>query len=222
MLQVQEDYLKLINEQGRLVNVKVADLGKKIPKPARKSTLNCRDSQGNTLSLSAMVKVVDGPNKGMIGPIKHGYKNYLFLWNKEFVQSNGIFVENCRHVYILGAQFMKGSTGQAIGSQNRFVRDKLVGKMVVIVSGQFKGHRGRVTYADDKQATVEMSSQCKKIPIDKALVKLIEGEENAGSNQQDGQGGGRSNHMGGGVSMYAGGQTIYDGAKTPMNKYTPM
>ena len=112
---------------------------------------------------------------------------------------------------------MKGSTGQAIGSQNRFVRDKLVGKMVVIVSGQFKGHRGRVTYADDKQATVEMSSQCKKIPIDKALVKLLE-EENGGAKQD----GSRSNHGGGGgASMYAGGQTIYDGAKTPMNKYTP-
>ena len=109
---------------------------------------------------------------------------------------------------------MKGSTGQAIGSQNRFVRDKLVGKMVVIVGGPFKGHRGRVTYADDKQATVEMSSQCKKIPIDKALVKLLE-EENGGPKAD----GSRSNH--GGASMYAGGQTIYDGAKTPMNKYTP-
>ena len=58
-----------------------------------------------------MVKVRDGPNKGISGPIRHGYRHYLFLFNKEFVQSNGIFVEDCKNVIILGAEFMKGSTG---------------------------------------------------------------------------------------------------------------
>jgi transcription elongation factor len=33
VLQVHEDYLKIINEQGKLTNVKVADIGKKIPAP---------------------------------------------------------------------------------------------------------------------------------------------------------------------------------------------
>ena len=53
------------------------------------------------------------------------------------------------------------------------LRDKLVGKMVVVVSGQFKGHRGRVTYADDRSAKVELSSQCKVIPIEKTMVQEI-------------------------------------------------
>ena len=56
-----------------------------------------------------MVKCVNGSNKGKIGPIKHGYKNYLFLWHRDFALSNGIFVENCRNVTILGAEFMKGA-----------------------------------------------------------------------------------------------------------------
>jgi len=30
--------------------------------------------------------------------------------------------------------------------------------MVVVIGGKFKGHRGRVTQADDKQAIVELSS----------------------------------------------------------------
>ena len=50
------------------------------------------------------------------------------------------------------------------------LRDKLVGKMVVVVLGQYKGHRGRVTYADDRTAKVELSSQCKVIPIEKKFV----------------------------------------------------
>lgn len=95
------------------------------------------------------------------------------------------------------------------------MKDPLVGKMVVIVGGTFKGHRGRVSYADDKQATVELSTQCKKIPIDKSLVKEINPEDS----QQARNEGGRSIY--GGASVY-GGATVYDGGKTPMvNANTP-
>lgn len=66
---------------------------------------------------------------------------------------------------------MKGSQGgAAVANQNRMVRDPLVGKFIVIKKGQFKGHRGRVTYADDRQAKVELSSQCKVIPIDREFI----------------------------------------------------
>ena len=44
---------------------------------------------------------------------------------------------------------------------------------MVIISGKFKGHRGRVTFADDKTAKVELSSQCKVIPIDKHDVREV-------------------------------------------------
>jgi len=116
VLQVQEDYLKIINEQGKTLNVKVCDLGKKIPKPFRNGTLSAHDHDNYTLSMDAMVKVCSGPKKGIIGSIRHAYKNYLFMYNKEFVQSNGIFVENSRNVSICGSEFMKGGQGQTSAS----------------------------------------------------------------------------------------------------------
>lgn len=99
---------------------------------------------------------------------------------------------------------MKESTGQAVANQNRLVRDNLVGKQVVINQGKFKGHRGRVTYADDKSANVELSSQCKIIPIDKTFVQLVDqpGEQGTSGNAD-----GRSVY--GGQSMH-GGATVYD------------
>lgn len=51
VLQVNEDYLKLINEQGKIENIKIADLGKKLPAPTRGGTLGGRDSLGNALAL---------------------------------------------------------------------------------------------------------------------------------------------------------------------------
>ena len=55
--------------------------------------ISARDSKGNNLAIDQVVKIVNGPFKGLTGPIRHYDRNYLFLWNKEFVQSNGIFVE---------------------------------------------------------------------------------------------------------------------------------
>jgi len=217
VLQVNEDFIKLINEQGKIENVKIADLGKKLPAPSRGGTLGGRDSQGNALGLDQMVKVVNGSHKGKIGPIRHGFKNYLFLWHKDFALSNGIFVENCRNVVILGAEFMKGVQGQAVATQNRLIKDPLFGKMVVVKEGKFKGHRGTVTQCDDKQAMVELTSQCKKLPFDKSLLMLIEPEELLGKPKQAGEAG-RSFY--GGATQY-GGATVYGDAKTPMHVNTP-
>ena len=50
----------------------------------------------------------------------------------------------------MGSEYMKGNTGQALVNQNRFGKDPLMGQSVVIIMGKFKGHRGRVTHADDK------------------------------------------------------------------------
>ena len=84
-------------------------------------------------------------------------------------------MQGSRNTEILGAEFMKPDSKQkdGVASQNRLVRDQLVGKQVVIISGKFKGHRGRVTFADDNTAKVELSSQCKVLPVDKHSVKEL-------------------------------------------------
>ena len=96
-----------------------------------------------------------------------------------------------------------------IASQNRMIKDPLVGKMVNVISGKYKGHRGVVTYADDRQAMVELTSQCKKVPIDKINVKEVNPED-LNSRLYNG---GKSMHQGE-ASVY-GGATVYDGGKTP-------
>jgi transcription elongation factor len=150
VLQVHEDYLKVLNEQSKIDNVKVSDVDKCIPPPRRGGNIQGQDRKGNNLVHDSMVKVVEGPYKGLIAPIKHSFKNYLFLWHKDYVQQNGIFVENQRNVEILGAEFMKPSSEAAVANQNRLVKDKLIGEEVIICGGVFKGHRGRVCKLDDK------------------------------------------------------------------------
>lgn len=76
-----EDYLKLINENGTIMNIKLALVNKKFDKMQKVSGA---DFHGNTLCPDNVVKVTEGAYKGRKGVIKHIYKNTLFLWDKEF------------------------------------------------------------------------------------------------------------------------------------------
>ena len=49
VLQVHEDYIKLINEHNKIENVKIVDLGKKLPDMKRNQ--GTRDAHGNSLAL---------------------------------------------------------------------------------------------------------------------------------------------------------------------------
>jgi len=51
VLQVHEDYLKIIDQQGKLVNVKTSDIGKKIPAMKPGSSINARDKDGHPLAV---------------------------------------------------------------------------------------------------------------------------------------------------------------------------
>jgi transcription elongation factor len=152
-----------------------------------------------------VVKIIGGKYKGRKGVIKYINKNILFLWDKEFIQSNGIFVENTSNVLILGDEHMKQNDAGAVASMNRRIKDSIIGKEVLIVKGEWKGYRGRVCRADDKQAIVELSSKCKQIPIERSLIKEIE-DENKHTTRDD---------------ISYGGQTIYEAGKTPMQYNTP-
>ncbi len=65
------------------------------------------DSQRNTIYTDNVVKIIAGKYKGRKGVIKYIYRTTLFLWDREFYQSNGLFVENSRNVLILGDEHMK-------------------------------------------------------------------------------------------------------------------
>ncbi len=96
----------------------------------------------------------------------------------------------------------------AIASLNKVRRDPLQGKEVIITAGQWKGHRGKVSSLDDRQAIVEISSICRKIAIDRAIIEGV--DSNTTGDQTTA-----------GADYDQGGRTFYDGGKTPMQFNTP-
>lgn len=106
-----------------------------------------------------MVKVIEGPYKGKKGIIKNIQKTILFLIDPKSKETNstGIFVEVSRHVMILGTEFLKGDpNNKSVAPQNKIFKDKMIGKVILVIKGMFKGQRGRVTQINGEEAIVEL------------------------------------------------------------------
>ena len=167
VLQVLDDFVKVINDHCNITKIRLSEIDKKIPFEKKAFT---RDAAGHILYLEDVVKVCEGYNKGKKGTIKNIQKNTLFLYDpNNFAQSSGIFVENIRNVLILGTEFLKGDPhNKAVAPMNKIIRDKLIDKIVLCIKGAFKGQRGRVTQINGDEAIVELFSKPKKISIEKS------------------------------------------------------
>lgn len=60
------------------------------------------DSKGHTIYVDNVVKIIGGQYKGRRGVVKYIYRDVVFLWDREFHQTNGLFVEKTRNLIALG------------------------------------------------------------------------------------------------------------------------
>lgn len=137
VLAIEKNSLKIINQSGEVENIEVVDVSTKIPQKKNVSTL---DNNGNFVSIGDTVKVVEGVNKGLKGIIRYINNNTVFLHNKEFIDTLGIFVELNRNLLILGEDI----TNRGMTAPTNRRKDPLIGKVVSICRGEYKGFEAKV------------------------------------------------------------------------------
>lgn len=157
----------MINDSGSTQKIKSTDINKKFDLREMRAKVSAIDSQRNAIYIDNVVKIVGGTYKGRRGVVKYIHRDVVFLWDRSFHQTSGIFVEKTRNVAALGGEHMK-TGGVAVASMNKRTREPLLNKDVLITGGPWKGHRGKVCQIDDRQAIVEISSVCKKIAIERS------------------------------------------------------
>lgn len=159
----------MLVQDGSVREVKNKDVARKIPFDRRSTT--CHDKFGNNVNFDMGVKVVNGSHSGSTGIVKRIYKNFVFLWNKEFRATNCYFVERARDIVLQGHENMKKSH---TGVSNVSGRDELRGKEVIIIKGDWKGHRGIAISSDETKVMIELMTKCRKLPIDRQHVRLVD------------------------------------------------
>eukprot|EP00054_Salpingoeca_dolichothecata_P010528 m.58744 g.58744 ORF g.58744 m.58744 type:complete len:1162 (-) comp19039_c0_seq2:55-3540(-) len=239
---IERESLKVLDQNGQEKTVKLQEVSAR--KRRRGSAL---DSEQNEITPNAVIKVIDGPNKGREGKVLHVYRSFVFVYQRTLIENGGVFVCRSRHLLIPGAvpkpEEKKLGLGPRVlaspnihgngrgarrgGARGRGRgrggggrgrrRHELVYQTVRIVSGPYKGYVGVVRDATDTMARVELHTKSRTISVDITKVKPI--NDNVGSSKKYPSG---SFGNGAQTPMY-GSQTPMYGAATPMHgAQTPM
>lgn len=115
------------------------------------------------------MKVIKGPNRGKKAVIKCLFKKFGFLYNKDYTQSFGIFLEHTSNIQIMGAELLEEDRQNKVKINIFSVPEKvkkLIGKHVKIIRGMWKGYCGVLKGADQNKAKVELLSRNKTITVE--------------------------------------------------------
>jgi len=97
--------------------------------------------------------------------VRRIYKNFIFASSPHFRTEHNYLVFHSSEVVVAGQEFTQRDENREgfplmLGAQDRKRLDRrLLGKTVQIRSGDAKGLKGRVSYADDNQVVVELASR---------------------------------------------------------------
>ena len=117
--------------------------------------------------------------KGYKAVIKSIYNRYVFLLNHEFIRTNGIFCEIKENLELLGSELLQESSDKGKVNHRRIpntVKD-LIGKIVHVIKGNWKGYNGMLVQSNDKFATIELIAKQKTIEI--PFTDFVEGDVNS-------------------------------------------
>ncbi|KAI0258579.1 hypothetical protein BC834DRAFT_64480 [Gloeopeniophorella convolvens] len=201
------------------------------------------DAEGYELRVGDNMKENDG--EGRKGRVLHVHQSFFaFLHNREIIENGGVFVTRARSLVSLapkgnivhpGTDLSKmnpalsggAATGGMVGSGMRGPRDRLIGVLVTVVKGNFKGYVGTIKDTNGPTARVELHTNNKVITIEKeklyrrnkdGKLEVLEGRGNMGP-PRGGFGGGDGGFGGAGgrtPNPYAqSGSAGWGGGRTP-------
>lgn len=97
-----------------------------------------------------------------------------------------------------------------MANANRIAKDKLIDKTVMVISGPFKGQKGRVVHMNGDTARLEMSIRAKQVFEHRNNLRECSAGTLFQQPQHDDHTAGNNNSYTGGATAYNGGQTQYD------------
>ncbi|GAA0147810.1 hypothetical protein LIER_36587 [Lithospermum erythrorhizon] len=158
------------------------------------------DRNNDSLSVKDVVKVVEGPCKGTQGPIEHIHNGYLFIHDRHHLEHAGFVCAKARSCVAVGARPNGHRNGDSLsrfaqprtplrdplssmrpprggppmhsGGRHRGGRghDALVGAVIKVRIGPYKGYKGRVVDVKGTMVRVELESQMKVITVDRQSI----------------------------------------------------
>ncbi len=191
IVKIEQDALRILDQNGSLLIVALAAMGPKVHTrdPVSFDKMHQHVTEGDLL------KVVEGPYRGKQGRVVHLYRFFAFLECREVLSNSGIINVKTDHCVLLGAQVRKKRENpyaataamalmspslnpiqQASGNvaqvtkvyQKSKQKDLLVGKRGKIVKGKYRAYIGVVRNATEDKLMVELEATRRTVQVGRA------------------------------------------------------
>ncbi|XP_076900340.1 putative transcription elongation factor SPT5 homolog 1 isoform X2 [Bidens hawaiensis] len=160
--------------------------------------VSAQDRHKNTISVKDVVKVLEGPCKGRQGPVEHINRGILFIYDRHHMEHAGFICAKSQSCVLVGGSRANGDrNGNSFASRaqirpptrvphspgrgfpplpggryrgGRGGKNSLVGTVIKVRVGPFKGYRGRVVDVNGTSVRVELESQMKVVTVDRSHI----------------------------------------------------
>ncbi|CAK78021.1 unnamed protein product (macronuclear) [Paramecium tetraurelia] len=169
------------NDIGCILNisnneVSVLDLTnqiKNINKLAIRNSINTRNNvvknmYGNDIRQQDLVVILDGFYKNNKATVLHVYRDYLFLFNGKFDNTQGVIIEKANNCGLVSSSKKPDPGANTISQMPNEDWKNLRGQMVTIRKGQWQSYRGMVQEVTSRVATIQLSAKnlVVKVPLE--------------------------------------------------------
>ena len=96
VLKVEKDNVVIIDERGKVTTVSFFHIESKV----NNKNVNYQNNYKQNITIDSSVKVIDGMHKGKIATVKNIFKDVLFLFNQEVIQTAGKKIRKYRRIFI--------------------------------------------------------------------------------------------------------------------------
>jgi transcription elongation factor SPT5 len=184
IVRIDSDGAHILEENGKVRQIKLQGIRGK--KDSKKSL--GRDVDGNTIGKGDAIQIVDGTHMSKKGLVKHIFRFFVFVHNREIPENNGIFVVKGKQCKLRGHSqnsMMQGTNTVGRTNPTNFGtkpvyngnrpssrrNDTLLSKTVTITRGPWKGLAGIVRSATDSVVMIQLQSGLEKISVSRDMIR---------------------------------------------------
>ena len=209
VVKVDRESLQIVDQHGSVRTLLPSNISHKLDD--RRRTV-ATDRDGNEIHVEDTVKEIAGQSRS--GEVRHIHRNVLFVHDKRVLENTGIFVARSSGVTITSAKggrvlnsgpdltkinpalLQAGvGNGNIMGPPKGLaMRDRIVGKTVLIKRGQYKGLIGIVKDTTDSEGRVELHTRKNLVTVPKEW--LVQKDPITGETIQSGPGSRRPGQQG--------------------------
>ncbi|CAD8163823.1 unnamed protein product [Paramecium octaurelia] len=128
-----------------------------------------KNMYGNDIRQQDLVVILDGFYKNNKATVLHVYRDYLFLFNGKFDNTQGVIIEKANNCGLVSSsQKTVPGFGTTTSQMPNEDWKNLRGQMVTIRKGQWQSYRGMVQEVTSRVATIQLSAKnmVVKVPLE--------------------------------------------------------